>query len=50
VAKLKNLKIPENIYTDLTKFKGELTSDSGKNCSYGDAISHLLESQKAKKK
>jgi predicted CopG family antitoxin len=47
---LKNVKIPDDIYTRLTKFKGELTSDKGRNFSYGDTIDYLLNNNKKAKK
>jgi hypothetical protein len=42
------MKIPEEVYTRLTKFKGKLTSITGKNFSYGDAITYLLDKQEGK--
>lgn len=42
---MKNVKIPEEVYVRLTKFKGKLTTKTGKNTSYGDAITYLLDVQ-----
>ena len=50
LAKLKDVKIPEDVHTRLTKFKGELTTATGKNISYGDTINYLLDNQKEKPK
>lgn len=49
MAKLKDVKIPEEVHTRLTKFKGDLINKTGKNLSLGDAINYLLDNQKKEK-
>jgi hypothetical protein len=45
VGKLTNLTIPDEVYTRLTRFKGRLTDKTGKNFSYGSAITYLLDKE-----
>jgi predicted CopG family antitoxin len=46
MVKLTNVKIPDEVYTRLTKFKGALTNKTGKNYSYGETITYLLDNHK----
>jgi hypothetical protein len=42
------VKIPEQVYRRLTKFKGKLTNETGDNYSYGSTINYLLDKAEGK--
>lgn len=46
---LKTLKIQESTHTELTKIKGKITSETGKDATYDDAIMELIEEWKTHK-
>jgi hypothetical protein len=47
---LKTLKIQETTHKELTKVKGAITSETGKDATYDDAILELIKSWKTKNK